>query len=652
MRLLPECVLPKLPARLPQPSLPPGISKVQELFAANNPHPERGRWLAEWEWRNAYNQKINEREDRLNRSAADILEFARIYFPNTFNVPFCDFHRDLMDLFFDIPDDEWFVIDTEGVPQPKQGIVAAAPRGSAKSTMLTFLLPIYCAVFRLKKFILILSDSDEQVRTFCAELKAQIEDNELLKADFGEMSGLHYSGMRWTGRDFDICHAEPDDVGNLQVVSRTHIAGRSFHSRLRGLKSGADRPDFVIMDDCENDERVRTLEQRERLEESLNKVVIPMLDPKTKLFVLCGTIMHFDSLLSRLLSPAKAGSYVQRVWRCIKSGRDIFDPQAVPLWPERFDLAHLRRTRAQMSEGEFNTEYMNDPHDPSSRQYLPDWIKWFARREYLRYNNRQRCFEWHRPGHYDVLSGAPIWQKLHIYQAVDPAIGESARSDYFAMITAGLSEQTHDVVLLDLVCERLNFADQVATILHQFDAFPDTIACAVESVGYQQALYQTILRRQAKRFGVRKVPLKSLKVRNGTNQKHVRLQRRAWDVQTGTIWFPETRPGDKGFEDSVSSEETLTGDTRRIWMRFHPLYVQMMEFPKSRNDDALDAFDMLLEVMGKRLLRSPMVDSGEDEDTKAANRYSLLYPAVDSAGGATTNAVTMRRTRTTSKRRG
>lgn len=648
MRLLGEPTLPPIPARLPPPALPPGVKSIDDL-AKQRDHPERGRWLAEWEWRESYNAKIDAMEERLRRCSVDILEFAKEYFPETFTAPFCDFHRELMDLFFEMPEDVWHYKDNEGEIRTKQGIVAAAPRGHAKSTLLTFLIPIYCAAFRLKKFVLILSDSDEQVRTFCAELKKQIEENERLKADFGEMSGLHYSGMRWTGRDFDVCHAETDENGVMKVVHRTHIAGRSFHARLRGIKSGADRPDLILGDDCENDERVRTLEQRNKLEEDLNKKVIPMLDPITGLFVFCGTILHFDSLLSRLLSQRLDRTYVQKIWRCIKQGRDIFDKSAIPLWPERFTLKYLQEKRLSMTEGQFNTEWMNDPHDPSTRQFFPEWIQWYHRGTHLRYNTKKRCFEWNKPGHHNPLTGEEVWQKLLIFQAVDPAIGETARNDYFAMITAGIAEQTRDVVLLDLVNERMNFADQVATVLHQFNSFPETMGCAIEATGYQEALYQTILRRQAKKYDVKKVPLKPIKIRNGINQKVVRLQRRSWDVQTGTIWFAETLPGDKGYEDAVTSEETPNAIVHRVWMRLHPLYMQMMEFPKSRNDDALDAFDMLLEVMGRRLLQKARVEEDEEETSSALQ----AMPAINARGGATTNiAIQQRRTSRSGIRRG
>lgn len=125
-------------------------------------------------------------------------------------------------------------VDTYDVQVEKNENLITNGLVTHNSTLLTFLLPMYCAVFRVKRFILILSDSDDQVRTFCAKLKREIEENERLRADFGEMCGLRY-GLRWTGEDFTIAHAEADARGVRRVVFESVIAGRSIHSRLRAL---------------------------------------------------------------------------------------------------------------------------------------------------------------------------------------------------------------------------------------------------------------------------------------------------------------------------------------------------------------------------------------------------------------------------------
>ena len=612
VRILPDPVLPEFPPLRPIPPFPKGVADLDGLLA----HPDRARWLADLEAAEVANDAIAAQVDRVTRGAADVLEFGRIYFPGVFRNKFSTFHRDLTDLVFSVPEDDWFVLDTEqgrdpvtgrfpfvtgedGLRQTKQGVVCAAPRGHGKSTILTFLIPVYCAVYRIKRFVLILSDSDDQARTFCAQIRDQIENNELLRRDFGTLAGSRY-GLRWTGADFAIAHAATDAEGQTTIAHECRIMGRSISSRLRGIRAGAYRPDLIIADDVENDMRIDSLDQRNKLETKLNRAVIPMLDPQSGHFFLCGTILHFDSLLSRLLAPTLARSYVQQIWRCIKEGESVLDPDAVPLWPEQFPITKLRQIRLQMSLAQFNTEWMNNPTDPSNRDYLPEYIRWYRREDHLKLDRATGQWYWRHPVAKHPETGDEWWQPLDLYQAVDPAISKKTTADYFAMITVGLARESQDVVLLNLVRKRLSFSEQVQTILGQFLTFNSTVGCAIESVNYQDALRQTVIAKQAERLGVRRVPVTKVDVSANVDSKERRLRARSWDVQLGMVWFPELLEGDKGFHDAMLSEAVQGEQRRRVHPRLADLYREMMEFPKSAHDDCLDAFDMAMYILGKK----------------------------------------------------
>lgn len=59
-------------------------------------------------------------------------------------------------------------------------------RGSAKSTIMTVSYPIWAIIGKLqKKFIVILSQTQYQARLHLANIKAELESNELLKQDLG-----------------------------------------------------------------------------------------------------------------------------------------------------------------------------------------------------------------------------------------------------------------------------------------------------------------------------------------------------------------------------------------------------------------------------------------------------------------------------------
>jgi hypothetical protein len=56
----------------------------------------------------------------------------------------------------------------------------AAPRGNAKSTLTSLIVPLWCIVGSRKKFIVIISDTSEQAEEFLEQIKAELEANERL----------------------------------------------------------------------------------------------------------------------------------------------------------------------------------------------------------------------------------------------------------------------------------------------------------------------------------------------------------------------------------------------------------------------------------------------------------------------------------------
>jgi hypothetical protein len=76
-------------------------------------------------------------------------------------------------------------------------------------------------------------------------------------------------------------------------------------TRIRGARSRSARPDLLLLDDAENDENVATPEQRAKTWLFLFRALLPMLDPKTGTFIAAGTLLHHESMLSRLLKAER-----------------------------------------------------------------------------------------------------------------------------------------------------------------------------------------------------------------------------------------------------------------------------------------------------------------------------------------------------------
>ena len=60
----------------------------------------------------------------------------------------------------------------------------AYPRGHSKSTIVTFLLVLYRIIFHERKFIVIVSDSEDKAKDFVVRIKSELEFNQKLIRDF------------------------------------------------------------------------------------------------------------------------------------------------------------------------------------------------------------------------------------------------------------------------------------------------------------------------------------------------------------------------------------------------------------------------------------------------------------------------------------
>ncbi|MEK0537465.1 hypothetical protein OSH38_26365, partial [Mycobacterium ulcerans] len=125
----------------------------------------------------------------------------------------------------------------------------AAPRGHAKSTNLTFKDNLHAILYAYKHFILIISDVYDQATGFLESIKTEIEENEHIKEDFGSLAGRVWK----------------QDVA--LTSSGIKIMARGSNQKVRGIKHKQHRPDLIVCDDIENDEMVRTPEQRKKLED-------------------------------------------------------------------------------------------------------------------------------------------------------------------------------------------------------------------------------------------------------------------------------------------------------------------------------------------------------------------------------------------------
>lgn len=168
--------------------------------------------------------KENEMSDEQRRYIIGLCEdninlFAVRYFPHYLKKPSSKLHRFLYDL---------VVREFKKRGQFKWAI--AAPRGNAKSSIVSTILPLWCIIFEKKKFIILLSNTAGQAEDFLTDIKRELMNNELLQQDFPEACA---KGSTWK-------------IDEILTGNGARMLALGTGSKIRGRKFGVSRPDLII----------------------------------------------------------------------------------------------------------------------------------------------------------------------------------------------------------------------------------------------------------------------------------------------------------------------------------------------------------------------------------------------------------------------
>jgi predicted phage terminase large subunit-like protein len=264
---------------------------------------------------------------------------------------------------------EWWDL----VTSPNPYVAIGAPRGHAKSTAITHAYVLASVAFRVKKFVLIVSDTEKQAVMFLANIKKELEENTKLTQGFG-IKGIDSNK-----------NTETDIIVNFLDGKQFRIICRGSEQRVRGFLWNGMRPDLVVGDDLENDEIVMNEERRAKFSRWFNDALLPC-GSDTCHYRIVGTILHLDSALENLM-PSFTDPNVEydglKWWK----PQDKYEPGdwvsyryqahnkdfSKILWPEKFSEERLKAIRQRyINQGHpegYSQEYLNYPIDESTAYF-------------------------------------------------------------------------------------------------------------------------------------------------------------------------------------------------------------------------------------------------------------------------------------------
>jgi predicted phage terminase large subunit-like protein len=277
-------------------------------------------------------------------------------------------------------------------------VAIAAPREHAKSTAIThaYLLAMVC--YRVKSFVLLVSDTEGQAVEFLGDIKSELTGNDLLKERFGV-----HKILKETETNIIVQCAD----GHL-----FRILAKGSMQKVRGLKWKGKRPDLIVCDDIENDELVMNPERRDKFQRWFMNALMPC-GSDSCWYRVVGTILHMDSMLQRLLEADS--------WKSLFY--EAHNPDfSVILWPEQWPKERLLARRQEYLEQNnpegYAQEYLNRPIAIENAFFNQDYFFDFERSD----------GKWLKPN-------------LEYFAAADFAISEKERADYTAIVVGGMSPE-------------------------------------------------------------------------------------------------------------------------------------------------------------------------------------------------------------------
>lgn len=488
---------------------------------------------------------------RIRQTRRDPLLFGLTYFGSHLEseetdhqISFSDFHLDLAE-----HAKTWMA---KSGPMENRGAWIAA-RGSGKSTWLFLILPAWALAHGHRRYVAAFADTATQAETHLKSLKMELDTNALLRFDFPAFCA---PGLRPDGRTV------ADDQSLTVRGNGAVFMAKGIDSSALGAKVGSQRPDCILFDDIEPDEANYSPAQKASRLATITQAVFPMNTSAVVTFA--GTVTMPGSVIHDLVrsvtesgpcEPWVADERIQ-VHHYPALATDA-DGQRRSTWPARWSLEYLLSIEHTRS---FAMNFQNEPVSADGLYWTKESIAYWA------------------------PTDAELRAFTRKAMVIDPAVSDGKGSDWSAIAIGWLRPAIRDA--------------QAAAQLRS----PEIMQYLLDTAGHPLVLVREIVRvkltgralrdfalRKAQQFGVTRAFVES-------NQGHslwldtfadfpIRVDlmhaKEKKEVRAAmALNHYEARPTRVMHEHKFASAET-----------------EMLGFPKTVNDDQVDAVSHLTRVL-------------------------------------------------------
>lgn len=224
------------------------------------------------------------------------------------------------------------------------------PRGHAKSTHFDIFLPLWL-MFQPKRLInvmVVVGKSEESAIGLLSDIQAELEFNQRIIADFGEQKAIG----NW-------------QEGQFVTQSDVAFFARGRGQSPRGLRYKEARPDYIVIDDLDDDELCRNEKRVKDLTDWVKEALFGALDVGRGRFIMVGNLISKNSVLANI--AATKGVYVSEIKAVDKDGE--------PIWKEKWTKEEAEEAAAFMGYRSWQKEMMHNPIKDGTI-FRHEWIRY------------------------------------------------------------------------------------------------------------------------------------------------------------------------------------------------------------------------------------------------------------------------------------
>lgn len=224
------------------------------------------------------------------------------------------------------------------------------PRGHAKSTHFDIFMPLWLMFQpkRLINFMVVVGKSEDSAQRLLSDIQAELEYNKRIIADFGEQKNLGH----WQDGEF-----------TSQSGVKFLACGRGQSPR--GLREREARPDYIVIDDLDDDELCRNEKRVNELTDWVKEALFGALDVGRGRFIMVGNLISKTSVLANIAKTK--GVHVSEIKAVDKDGE--------PVWKEKWTKEEAQEYADFVGYRAWQKEMMHNPIRDGSI-FKHEWIRY------------------------------------------------------------------------------------------------------------------------------------------------------------------------------------------------------------------------------------------------------------------------------------